>query len=116
MAGVEDRGRDYRLLARAGLYGALAASALFYVLVLASVGPYRASEVAFSLSALAFAFGLTGWSGVVMSGEAIEAFSKEFGITENWTAKSGRQAMALVTVFGLGGMIGAALAARPYGV
>jgi hypothetical protein len=116
-AGVEAAGRDWGLFVRAAGYGAAAAFALFYVLHLGvGVTPRQASEVTFPLAALPFSVGLIGWSGVLMSGDAIEGFSKELGISENWTAESGRQAMALLTAFGLGGMVGAAIAGAPYGV
>jgi len=45
-------------------------------------------RVAFPLAAFPFSVGLIGWSGVLMSGEAIEGFSRELGISENWTAES----------------------------
>lgn len=114
--GVEAHGRDWGLLGRAALVGALAAGSLFYVLLAAGFTPFRSSQVAFSLAALVFALGLTAWSGVLMSGEALEGFSRQFGISDTWTAESGRQAMALLVAFGAGGMLGAALAASPYGV
>jgi len=116
-AGVEAAGRDWGLFARAVGYGAAAAFALFYALHLGlGTTPRQASRVAFPLAALPFSVGLIGWSGVMMSGEAIEGFSREFGISENWTAESGRQAMALLVAFGFGGMVGAAIAGAPYGV
>jgi hypothetical protein len=114
--GVEARGRDWGLLARTSLGGAVAAATLFYALLVAGWTPYRSSELAFSLAALVFALGLTAWSGVIMSGEALEGFSRQFGISDTWTAESGRQAMAFLIAFGGGGMVGAALAATPYGV
>jgi hypothetical protein len=115
--GVEAKGRDWGLFARAAGLGAALAFALFYVLHLGvGVPPRDASEVAFPLAALPFAVGLIGWSSVLMSGDAIETFSAELGLSENWTVGSGRQAMALLVVFGLGGMVGAALAGAPYGV
>jgi hypothetical protein len=114
--GVEAKGRDWGVLGRAVLVGAIGAGALFYVLLAAGFTPFRSSQVAFSLAALVFALGLTAWSGVLMSGEALEGFSRQFGISDTWTAESGRQAMALLIAFGAGGMVGAALAATPYGV
>jgi hypothetical protein len=116
MGGVEDAGRDWRLLARTVGVGAVGAAVLFYVLLAASVAPRRASELAFSLPALAFAVGLLGWSGVLLSGNAMEGFSEQFGISEGFTAASARQAMAILVAFGGGGMVGAAVAAYPFGV
>lgn len=114
--GVETQGRDWGLLARTFVVGAVTAGVLFYALMVAGQTPFRSSELAFSLAALVFALGLTAWSGVLMSGEALEGFSRQFGISDTWTAESGRQAMALLIAFGAGGMVGAALAASPYGV
>ena len=114
--GVEATGRDWGVLGRAVLVGAIGAGALFYGLLVAGFSPFRSSQVAFSLAALVFALGLTAWSGVLMSGEALEGFSRQFGISDTWTAESGRQAMALLIAFGAGGMVGATLAATPYGV
>lgn len=114
--GVEARGRDWGLLGRAALVGAVTAGALFYALLVGGWTPYRSSELAFSLAALVFAVGLTAWSGVLLSGDALEGFSRQFGISETWTAESGRQAMALLIAYGAGGMVGAAVAASPYGV
>jgi formate/nitrite transporter FocA (FNT family) len=114
--GVEAQGRDWALLARAVLAGAVVAAALFYALLFGGLTAYRASELAFSLAALVFALGLTAWSGVIMSGEALEGFSRQFGISDTWTAESGRQAMAFLIAFGGGGMVGTVLAAMPHGV
>jgi hypothetical protein len=115
--GVEAAGRDWGILVRAAGVGGALAFALFYALHLGvGVPPRDASEVAFPLAALPFAVGLVGWSGVLMSGDAIERFSAELGISEGWTVESGRQAMAVLVSFGLGGMVGAAVAGAPYGV
>ncbi|WP_232687031.1 DUF7268 family protein [Halobacterium zhouii] len=117
MQGVEDTGRDWGLFARAAAAGAVAAFALFYALVLfAAFTPRAASEIAFPLAALPFSLGLLGWPAVLMSGDALERFSTEIGVSEGWTAEGGRQAMALLTWFGAGGMVGAAVAGAPYGV
>ncbi|MCF2208551.1 hypothetical protein PNQ29_01130 [Halobacterium salinarum] len=116
-AGVEAAGRDWGLFARAAGYGAATAFALFYALHFGvGVRPRQASGVAFPLAALPFAVGLIGWSGVLLSGDAVEGFSRELGVSDTWTAESGRQAMALVIAFGAGGMAGAAIAGAPYGV
>jgi hypothetical protein len=115
-AGVESSGRDWALLARAAAVGGAAAFALFYALYLVAGWPPReASELTFPLAALPFAVGLLGWSAVLMSGRALENYSTELGISESWTVESGRQAMALLIAFGVGGMVGAAIAGMPFG-
>nr|WP_276272237.1 hypothetical protein [Halomicroarcula sp. GDY20] len=78
--------------------------------------PRDASELVFPLAALPFSLGLIGWSTVLLSGRAIETFSTELGISEGWTVEGGRQGTALLTLFGLGGMVGAAVAGAPFGV
>ena len=113
---TEERGRDWGLLACAGAAGAVLAFALFYALVFGGWSPRAASELTFPLAALPFSLGLLGWSAVLMSGNALERFSTEIGVSEGWTAASGRQAMALLVWFGAGGMVGAAIAGSPYGV
>ncbi|MBV0924491.1 hypothetical protein KTS45_09795 [Halomicroarcula limicola] len=115
-AGVETEGRDWRLLARAAGVGFAGAVLLFYALVAFGTSPRDASELVFPLAALPFSLGLLGWSAVLLSGEAIETFSAELGVSESWTVESGRQGTALLVVFGLGGMVGAAVAGAPYGV
>ena len=95
MAGVEARGRDWNALARTALAGAVAAAALFGAFVIAGVPPQRASELAFSLSGLPFSVGLIGWSTVLLSGDAIERFSRDLGMSERWTTSGGRRAMAI---------------------
>jgi hypothetical protein len=109
--------RDWGLFARALGAGAVAAGVLFYALVLA-VGwtPRNASELVFPLGALVFSVGLLGWSGVLLSGNALEGFSREYNIVAGWTVEGGRQAMALMITFGVGAMVGAALAGAPFGV
>ncbi|WP_232700327.1 DUF7268 family protein [Halobacterium wangiae] len=115
--GVEARGRDWGLLARFAGAGFVAAFSLFYALVFGlGYAPRTASGLAFPLAAIPFALGLIGWSAVLLSGEAVETFSTELGISDSWTVESGRQAMAVLLVFGLGGMVGAAVAGAPYGV
>lgn len=107
--------RNWALIARVAVGGGVAAATLFAVLVVAGWRPRAASELAFSLSGLVFSVGLIGWSTVLLSGDAIEGFSRQVGVSRSWTAAGGRQAMAVLTMFGAGGMVGASLAAAPFG-
>ena len=107
---------DWGLLARAALVGAVGAATLFLVLVFGGRTPQRASEIAFSLAALPFAIGLIGWSTAILSGGAIEGFTRTFDISEEWTAESGRRTMTLLVVAGLAGMVGSSVTAAVYGV
>mgnify|MGYP006285779607 CR=1 FL=1 len=108
--------RDLGLLGRALVGGFLTATALFVALLAIGWEALAADTLVFSLSALPFALGLVGWSTVLLSGNAIEGFSREFGISDSWTAAGSRQAMALLTAFGAGGMIGSSVAATLAGL
>jgi hypothetical protein len=106
---------NWTLFARAAIVGAVGAATLFVVLVLGGRTPFRASEIAFSLAALPFAIGLIGWSTAILSGNAIEGFTRTFDISDEWTAESGRRTMALLVVAGLTGMVSVSLVAAVYG-
>lgn len=108
--------RDWRRLLEATLVGALLGGSLFLGFLLGGWSARRASELSFSLSGLPFSIGLIGWSMILLSGNAMEGFSKELGLSEGWTVEGGRQAMALLIAIGGGGMLGSALIASPFGV
>lgn len=116
MAAGETPDKPWGLIARAAGIGAICAMLLFGLLLALDWTPRNASELVFSVAALVFSVGLIGWSTVLMAGEAMEGFSSELGLSEGWTVRSGRQAMALLVAGGGGGMVGAALAGSPFGV
>lgn len=117
MATPEPPTRDWTALAQTAIIGGVAAILLFAALVYALAWtPRSASELTFSLAALPFALGLIGWSTVLLSGNALEGFSREFNISQTWTKRGGRNAMARLIAVGAGGMVGASLAGAPYGV
>lgn len=116
MATVEMPDKPWGLIGRAVLVGALSAMVLFGLLLVLDWSPRDASSTVFSLAALVFSVGLIGWSTVLMTGEAMERFSSDLGLSEGWTVRGGRQAMALLVAGGGGGMVGAAIAGSPFGV
>lgn len=64
-----------------------------------------AVEVVFGLGALAFGFGLLGWSGSVMAGRGVETMQEYLDTGTNWTESKSRRAMARIGGFGFGMMI-----------
>lgn len=109
--------RDWTALARTAAAGGFAAIALFAVLVFGvQWTPRSASELTFSLAALPFSLGLIGWATVLLSGNAIEGFSRQFNVSRTWNKEGGRDAMARLIAVGAGAMVGASLAGAPYGV
>jgi hypothetical protein len=116
MGAIESEGTDWGLLGRAVLAGTVAGATLFAILLALGWGSLQADTIVFSLSGLPFSIGLIGWSTVLISGNAIEGFSREFGISESFTVEGSRQAMALLTAFGAGGMIASSIAAMALGV
>lgn len=96
-----------QLVGRAALAGAVV-SAFGVALVTIFVGDATfASEQVFSIAALIFGFGLLGWSGSAMMGRSIETAQEHLDTDSDWTEASSRRAMARITAFGIGGMVGA---------
>jgi hypothetical protein len=116
MTGPEETGRNWRLLLGTTLIGVLLGGILFLGFLAGGWSARSASELSFSLAGLPFSVGLIGWSTVLLSGNAMEGFSKELGLSSGWTAEGGRQAMALLIAIGGGGMLGSSIAASPFGV
>lgn len=116
MAASLESDRNWRLLLGAVLLGALLGGILFLGLLAGGWPARRASEISFSLGGIPFSIGLIGWSTVLLSGNAMEGFSKELGLSKGWTVEGGRQAMALLIAVGGGAMLGSALTASPFGV
>lgn len=116
MTAPNETGRNWRLLLGTTLLGALLGGVLFLGFLAGGWSARRASELSFSLAGIPFSIGLIGWSTVLLSGNAMENFSKELGLSRSWTTEGGRQAMALLIALGGGGMLGSAIVASPFGV
>lgn len=104
------RGREWlrlrvRLLGTAGAVGFLLGS--LGTLVLAVLrNPRFASTQLFALGALAFGFGILGWSGSVLAGRSVEAMQRHLDTDSEWTERNSRRAMARIGGFGAGAMAG----------
>jgi hypothetical protein len=82
-----------------------------------TLGTVRAgSDTVFLLGAVAFGFGLLGWSGSMLLGNSVEAMQDHLGNSSGWTERKSRRAMARIGSFGFGVMVAAALATVVGGV
>lgn len=105
-----------RIVATAGALGAALGAAGVLALAVASGDARFASTQVFALAALAFGFGLMGWSGSVIAGPGIENLKRHADVATGWTEADSRRAMARIGGFGAGGMAGAAVAGALLGV
>jgi hypothetical protein len=97
-----------RLVAGAGLVGVVAgvvATLAFFFLVHPD-DLRRASARAFSLAAIALGFGVLGWSGSIFAGRGFEEMQRHLDTGTDWTEEDSRRAMARISGFGAGGMVG----------
>ncbi|SEO94470.1 hypothetical protein SAMN04487948_108128 [Halogranum amylolyticum] len=85
-----------------------AAGLLSAVVALGSVR--AASDTVFLLGALAFGFGLLGWSGSILAANSVEAMQDQLDAASGWTETNSRRAMARIGSFGFGVMVGSAVA------
>ncbi|ACV46351.1 MULTISPECIES: DUF7268 family protein [Halomicrobium] len=95
-----------RIVGSALATGALAGPIAVAVLALYAEGTLFGTRKAFALGALAFGFGLLGWSGSVLAGRGVEAMQRHLDAAGDWTEADSRRAMARVTGFGFGAMLG----------
>lgn len=68
------------------------------------------STEAFLLALLCFGFGVLGWSGSILAGRGIENAQHHLDTGTNWTEADSRRAMARISGFGAGGIIGVIIA------
>lgn len=104
--------RRVRLVAGAAGLG-LVAGGLLTIGMLVLVHPddlQRASSRAFALGALALGFGVLGWSGSVIAGRGFEHAQTYLETGTDWTEHDSRRAMARISGFGAGSMLGVVLA------
>jgi hypothetical protein len=85
-----------------------AAGLLSAIVLLGSVR--AASDTVFLLGALAFGFGLLGWSGSILAANSVEAMQEQLDAASGWTETKSRRAMARIGGFGFGVMAGSAVA------
>lgn len=107
---------------RARLVGSALAVGLFvgaagFALALLTLGSVRAAgDTVFLLGALAFGFGLLGWSGSILAANSVKAMQEHLDAASGWTEANSRRAMARIGAFGFGAMVGSALATVAAGV
>jgi hypothetical protein len=106
---VRDRAK---LVFGAGLVGGVV-GVLATVVVFVAIHPddlQRASARSFALAAIALGFGVLGWSGSIFAGRGFEAMQEHLETGTNWTERDSRRAMARISGFGAGAMIGVVVA------
>ncbi len=94
-----------RVLLKVGS-GGFGGGAILTVALVAVGSPLAdASASAFSLGTLFFGFGLATWATALWIGDALQAFFGRKG--SNWNRENAARAFSIVTVLGVGGMLGA---------
>jgi len=94
-----------RLVGTALLAGAVAGPITVGLLTVYG-GTAYGTRKAFALGALAFGFGVLGWSGSIFAGQRIEAMQRHLDTGSDWTEADSRRAMGRITGFGFGVMVG----------
>ena len=95
-----------RIVGSALAAGALAGPLAVAALALYGDGTLFGTRKAFALGALAFGFGLLGWSGSIVAGRSVEAMQRHLDTASDWTEADSRRAMVRITGFGFGVMLG----------
>ncbi|MFC7156037.1 hypothetical protein ACFQPA_11280 [Halomarina halobia] len=103
-----------RIVLSAALVGGALGALATLGLALASPLP-AASARAFALGALAFGFGLLGWSGSVMLGRSVERLQRTLDVGTDWTEADSRRAMVRIAAAGAGAMLAVASATTALG-
>ncbi|WP_435316845.1 DUF7268 family protein [Haloarchaeobius sp. TZWSO28] len=103
------RGRA-RLVATALAVGAVVGLVAVPLFVALGFSPRGAAGTVFALGTLAFGFGLVGWSGSIILGDAVAVREGLLGKNSDWTEAKSRRAMVRVGSFGFGVMLGSSLA------
>lgn len=106
-----------RLVGSAALVGGVfAALAVVIVLLFTQYSLTTVSTQLFSLGALCFGFGLLGWSGSVFAGSSVEHAQQHLDTGTNWSEDDSRRAMARISGFGGGGMLGVIVVSSIFGL
>ncbi|MFC4358017.1 hypothetical protein ACFO0N_08665 [Halobium salinum] len=99
-----------RLVGTAALVGLVAGVVGFIVSLLYFDSVRAASDLVFVLGSVAFGFGLLGWAGSMLVSNSVGAMQEHLGTAEGWTERGSRRAMARITGFGAGAMVGVVVA------
>ncbi|MCT9095232.1 hypothetical protein [Haloarchaeobius sp. HME9146] len=103
------RGRA-RLVATALAVGVVVGLVAVPLFAAFGFSPRGAAGTVFALGTLAFGFGLVGWSGSIILGDAVEIRDSLLGKDSDWTEPKSRRAMVRVGSFGFGVMLGSSVA------
>ncbi|WP_435344520.1 DUF7268 family protein [Haloarchaeobius sp. HRN-SO-5] len=101
--------RRVRLVADALVAGVVVSVLAVLALLATGEPPVRAVETVFAVGALALGIGLLGWSGSVMAGRGVENMQDHMDLDSDWTETRSRRAMARISGFGGGLLVGSAL-------
>lgn len=100
-----------RIVGSAGAIGfLLSVLAVALIPILPQYGLQFVSTETFLLATLCFGFGVLGWSGSILAGNGIENAQRHLNTGTNWTEADSRRAMARISGFGAGGMVGVIIA------
>lgn len=110
---VRPRVRIVGLAAVIGFF--LSAFAVFLLAIATQYDLRFVSTQTFSLAALCFGFGILGWSGSIFAGNGVENAQRYLDTGTNWSESDSRRAMARISGFGAGGMIGVTVVATLLG-
>lgn len=102
--------RVARLVGSALAAGVVVGAVGFVASFISSGSVIAASDTVFLLGAVAFGFGVLGWSGSILVGNSVEAMQDHLDSSSGWTERNSRRAMARIGGFGFGVMVAAALA------
>lgn len=97
-------------LARTAAVGLAAGTVGVAVGVAGGWSAREASEVVFSLGAVAFGFGLASWASAILMGGTLDSAAEQLDVERRWTSAESRDAMSVVAMFGVAAMVGASVA------
>jgi hypothetical protein len=108
-------GERGRTLARGAALGfGLGAGGVLLVTAVWST-PRGANGVVFPLAAMCFGFGLAAWASALLYGPTLERGVRRATESEGFSSEGTADAMGLLTVIGLAGMVGSSVAALALG-
>ncbi|EMA43254.1 DUF7268 family protein [Halococcus saccharolyticus] len=98
-----------RLLATAGAVGFVVGALALFALATVRTPEFASTQI-FAVGALVLGFAVLGWSGSVLAGNAVETLQSHLDTDTGWTERDSRRAMARLTGFGAGVMVGVSVA------
>jgi hypothetical protein len=108
-------GERGRTLARGAILGiGLGAGGVFVATAIWTT-PRDANGVVFPLAAMCFGFGLAAWASTLLYGSTLERGVRRATESEGFSSEGTADAMGLLAVIGLSGMVGSSVAALALG-